>query len=316
MSSNSIYQNDTKPYFYIIRHIASGKLYAGSRWATGCHPREFMNYYGYTTSSTTINSLISFEGLSSFEILRIDTNLDGLTAQEYETLFLQTLDCGGSNQWFNLHNNNGISFGTEKFTQSMLLKYGVKHSQQIPDIRKKGKQTKKEKYNNENYNNRDQAKQSSIEMYGVDNPSKSDIVKDKIKQTNLTRYGVDNPFKSNIVKDKIKQTNLNLYGVDCGLKDPDIRNKGKQTKKEKYNNENYNNIEQIKQTNAKIYGFENVFQNELIKEKSKQTMLSKFGVTHNSKIQVQCPWCGKVGGNTGMRTNHFDNCKLFPSRKL
>ena len=52
-----------------------------------------------------------------------------------------------------------------------------------------------------------------IDKYGVDNPSKSEEVKNKYKQTCLEKYGVDNPYKSDWVKTKIKQSCLEKYGV-------------------------------------------------------------------------------------------------------
>ena len=33
---------DTTPYFYIIKHIPTGLLYAGSRWAASCHPKSWI----------------------------------------------------------------------------------------------------------------------------------------------------------------------------------------------------------------------------------------------------------------------------------
>lgn len=107
MLSTNTYTEQTIPYFYIIRHIESGKMYAGSKWTKNCHPNSFMKSDGYTTSSPTINSIIEYEGLTSFEILRIDTNLDGVSAYDYETIFLKTNNCAKSLNWFNKHNNNG-----------------------------------------------------------------------------------------------------------------------------------------------------------------------------------------------------------------
>lgn len=92
------------PYFYIIRHIFSGKMYAGSRWAKNCNPNELLSIGGYYTNSKPIRKLF-LEEKDSFEILRIDTNCDNLHPYIYETLFLQTLNCSKSAEWFNLHNN-------------------------------------------------------------------------------------------------------------------------------------------------------------------------------------------------------------------
>jgi hypothetical protein len=152
MSSKYIYPC-TIPYFYIIQHKESKKLYVGARWAKSCKPDEFMQPTGYTTSSPTINSIIDQEGLDSFEILRIDTNLDGISAYDYETLFLQCLDCASSPDWYNGHNNDNKcpAFGTKQFKQLMLNKYG-----------------------NEFFNNPIKNKETCLKKYGVDSYKKTE----------------------------------------------------------------------------------------------------------------------------------------------
>lgn len=40
------------PYTYLLRHVPTGKLYYGVRWAKGCHPSEF--WQSYHTSSKTV----------------------------------------------------------------------------------------------------------------------------------------------------------------------------------------------------------------------------------------------------------------------
>ena len=49
-------------------------------------------------------------------------------------------------------------------------------------------------------------KNTCIERYGVDNSSKSKIIKEKIKNTCIKKYSVDNFFKSK----KIKQLNTEI----------------------------------------------------------------------------------------------------------
>ena len=160
MTSNSIYI----PYFYIIKHIPSNQCYAGSRWAKGCNPSEFMKLGGYTTSSLEIERRINEDGLTSFEILRVDTFCDNLHPYEYETLFLKTLNCANSDEWINTHNNDGMAFGTDEF------------------IRK--------------------AKITTNSNYGVDYALQSPIVQSKIKSSLLEKYGVDNIAKTSIERTK------------------------------------------------------------------------------------------------------------------
>ena len=200
----------TIPYFYIIRHINSNKLYAGSKWGKGCHPSTFMTPDGYKTSSNTINNLIQLEGLESFEILRIDTNLDGLSAFEYETLFLQTLNCSSSDEWFNLHNNNG----------------GMHYSH--PYFILKSKESKLLKYNDP-YFNREKINKTFLEKFGSRSPFGDIQIREKSKITLQNNYGVDNAFKSPIVKEKIKETCLEKFGVPNSMQNKNVQNKAKNT---------------------------------------------------------------------------------------
>lgn len=70
----------------------------------------------------------------------------------------------------------------------------------------KNKKAKLIKYGNENYNNIEKMKESCLKKYNVDNPFKSEIIKEKIKRTCLDKYGVDNIGKSEYYwKKRIKQ---------------------------------------------------------------------------------------------------------------
>jgi hypothetical protein len=108
------------------------------------------------------------------------------------------------------------------------------------------------------------------------------------------KYGVDNVSQTNIVKEKRTISWKIIYDVDHPSKSTVIKNKKIKTSIDKY-------------------GTEYIFQTNTFKQKSKNSMLDKYGVEHSSKIQVECPWCGAVGGTTGMHSNHFDNCKQNPN---
>ena len=62
------------------------------------------------------------------------------------------------------------------------------------EIENKRKQYKKEKYGNENFNNREMAKNTNLKKYGGNAPICSEEIKSKIKNTNLKKYGVENTF--------------------------------------------------------------------------------------------------------------------------
>jgi len=67
-----------------------------------------------------------------------------------------------------------------------------------------------------------------IKKYGVDNVSKSNIIKDKKKNTNIKNWGVENVFQSEIIKDKLKETNLERYGVEHFRQNEQIKEKEKE----------------------------------------------------------------------------------------
>lgn len=60
-----------------------------------------------------------------------------------------------------------------------------------------------------------QAKRKTlINKYGVDNPSKAQVVKDIKEQKALEKYGVKNVFQSDVIKKKLKATCLEKYGAE------------------------------------------------------------------------------------------------------
>lgn len=186
----------TVPYFYIIRNKQTGIMYAGSKWAKGCHPEHFMIEKGYLTSSLTIHSIIEQFGLGIFEILRIDTYCDGIHVYDYETLFLETNDCAGSNDWYNQHNNTCyFPFGTESHNNGIFEKYGVDNISQLEEIKEKKKET-------------------SLKNWGFEHTLQSPIVREKGKKTCLIIYGKESHNSSPIVIQKKKEKYIKNWGVE------------------------------------------------------------------------------------------------------
>lgn len=77
------------------------------------------------------------------------------------------------------------------------------------------------------------------------------------------------------VRDKYKQSCKEKYGDDWT---DHIAAVGKKTKKERYGDENYNNVDKMKHTCLEKYGVDNAMKSKEIQEKSKQTCLKKYGV--------------------------------------
>ena len=142
--------------------------------------------------------------------------------------------------------------------------------------------------------NQQHLKETTLLKYGVDNPAKSDIVKDKIKNTCLERYGHVSSLLNDKVKEKTKQTNLERYGYEIAQKNENVKNKIKnsniKTCIERYNETNVMKVSYIiqkqKDTNIRKYGVECVFANKDIRERSKQTSLERYGTKYPSQSNI------------------------------
>lgn len=142
---------------------------------------------------------------------------------------------------------------------------------------------------------------SNIEKYGVDNPSKSQLVKDKIKNTFQDRYGVDNisflpeivtkikegvnnTYSSNLneIKEKQKNTNIERYGVSDVNKEEWFKDKIRNSNIEKYGVDNLNRLDSMKSLirlrNIERYGVDHPYKTEKVKLKTSKTNIERYGV--------------------------------------
>ena len=139
----------------------------------------------------------------------------------------------------------------------------------------KSKETKKEKYGNEKYNNPEKQKQTMLERTGFETNLQNPKIREKIIKTHITLYGSKCPLTDEKIKEKSNNTKLIKYGSTTytnpeALKETlskadkeywkEKSKKKKQTCLEKYNDENYINLEKIKATNLEKYGVENISQ--------------------------------------------------------
>jgi len=140
-------------------------------------------------------------------------------------------------------------------------KFGVDNIFQLEFIKEKSKNTKKNRYGDENFNNPQENKRVKIEKYG------------------------ENCFKE--FSEKAKQTRIKKFGVDHHLKLPEFLNKQKKTNLKRHGVENISQLQEtkdkVKATTNEHYGVENASQSEVVKEKKKQTSMDNFGVSHHLK---------------------------------
>jgi hypothetical protein len=114
----------------------------------------------------------------------------------------------------------------EKRKKTMIERYGVEYSAQNKWIREKqintnknkygenffkiflekSKKTRKDKYGNENYNNREKYKKTCLKKYGVEYSLQSSKIKEKGKNTCLKKYGVEHPSQYKEIHDKIQRS--------------------------------------------------------------------------------------------------------------
>lgn len=158
---------------------------------------------------------------------------------------------------------------------------GIKHNPQ------KAKQTKLERYGNENYTNSKKAKETCLNRYGVDNPAKIDFVKESKRATCLKRYNAENPFQSSKIQEKIKNDRFNKTGYINVSQLPEV--------KEKKRVKNSNKSEEEKQQKSiklkKAWKNKTKEQIKIQFEKSSITYFNKTGYKHqsqdpNSKIHI------------------------------
>ena len=97
-----------------------------------------------------------------------------------------------------LQNKDVIKRREEKY----LHENGVTNPMKLEKTIKKGKQTKSEKYGDENYNNIEKWKQTNLENLGVEFPAQSPVCQENRRETCLERYDVDHYSKTKEYKEK------------------------------------------------------------------------------------------------------------------
>lgn len=105
----------------------------------------------------------------------------------------------------------------EKIKEVVKEKYGVDNVFQLDNVKDKIKKTKKRLHDNETWNNRQKAKETTVKKYGGKSYFSDENKKVKsIQKKNDTvkrKYGVKNVFQYEEVKDKIKKSMIERYGV-------------------------------------------------------------------------------------------------------
>ncbi len=132
-------------------------------------------------------------------------------------------------------------------------------------------------------------KNKCLELYGVENPSFSDKLKEKAKETNITRYGCEHAIQSKKIMEKRDKTNIEKYGVKNPMQSETIRHKKDNTMIQKYGVKAFIQLpnNSIIINNIKKYGVEYLLSSTKIQEKIKETNIEKYGSInpiHNAEV--------------------------------
>lgn len=305
MSRKSTKRN-TMPYFYIIRHKETGRLYAGSKTSkVNAFPDLFMKPNGYTTSSKIVNSIIEKEGLDAFEVVELIEQKDcSIPVYDYETNFLVEVNATYDPMWLNCHNNDGLNFANPEQMKLVIEQYeertGYKTPMRDPEIIERRNQL-------------------FLERYGVENPAKNEEVRLKMESTCEQRHGYKNPFYDEQKQKEMQEANLKVvrekYGTNSTLAVPEIREKATQTLLEKYGVDNAAKSPELvqKAQNKREDTFKEKYGMDVASAGSLPWVAEKIKNTINSN-KIECPHCGKIvpRGNS----YHFDNCRSHSNPEI
>lgn len=97
----------TVPYTYLLKHLPTGKVYYGCRFAEGCHPQEF--WKSYKTSSKYVKQLIEQYGEDSFQFEIRKTFDSKDKCRFWETRVLKRLNVIDREVFLNMTDNISIS---------------------------------------------------------------------------------------------------------------------------------------------------------------------------------------------------------------
>ena len=233
------------PFTYIIGWSQHKKFYYGCKFAKGCKPADLWSTY-FTSSKYVKEFREQFGEPDIIKIHRTFSNKNACVL--FENDFLIKIDAKNNPLFLNESNgyrnfNGNSKKCIQKRVRTNLKKYGNGCAINCEGLQLKSKLTKLEKYDNENYNNREKAKSTCLEKYGVDNPNKSKKIREKTTNTLLDQYGVTNVSQIEEIKQKKRIKSLEIYGTENVLQSDKIKNQIKQTNLGKYGVENAGNIQ-------------------------------------------------------------------------
>ena len=131
--------------------------------------------------------------------------------KEISVKISKTLSSKSDEEWKEIVNKRKQTklerYGDENYVnaEQSSKTWNSKSQNEISNIVSKSKKTKLEKYGDENYVNMEKFKEISMEKFGTEYFFQSEEVKEKIRQSNLKNLGVEYPMQNKDVQEKVKR---------------------------------------------------------------------------------------------------------------
>jgi hypothetical protein len=111
---------------------------------------------------------------------------------------------------------------------------------------------------------KEKRKRTTLEKWGVDNVSKSEIIKSKQESTNLSKWGTKSTFQNVSVREKWKRSVNDKWGVDHPFQLDWVKEKSKITTLNKWGVKSYTQSQEYKDVLYKM-GFSNLIREKYLK---------------------------------------------------
>lgn len=176
---------------------------------------------------------------------------------------------------------------------TMMERYGVDKTSDIPGVREKSLVTMRDKYGVDYTFQSDairaKGRATMIERYGAKTTLESDILRSKFNATMRERYDVDWSMQSALIRDKTSQACKARYDVDWPSQRLDVKAQREETLMAHYGvrvpSKSPVIQERIEQTCFDKYGARCVLMNPDIAAKCRATMMARYGVEHVSQSE-------------------------------
>jgi len=164
--------------------------------------------------------------------------------------------------------------------------------------------------------NKEVAKQTCIDRYGVNNPMKSDKVKKKLKKSILDKYGVDHYSKTDEYKIKYKKTCMDRYGKTNTFQVDEFKESSKKTNLKnlgvEYPMQSKDVIGKSRKTFFENWGKDWYSKTKDWKKRSEEISMEKYGVNHYSKTDEYKQRC--INTNDIIWGGHPSKNEFFKTR--